>query len=281
MCPRGARLIRGVGGYLERAELVCHCLLLETDRGLILVDTGLGTGDIDDPRGRLGAVFCAVTGPKLSRDETALAHVARLGFNRDDVRHIVPTHLDLDHAGGLSDFPAATVHIYDAEHAAAQLPRTIHERHRYRAAHWAHKPKWAVHSLDGERWYGFDAVRAVPGTDGDVLLVPLHGHTRGHCGVAVKTSAGWLLHAGDAYFFHGEMDPVAPRCTPGLAVFQRQVAFDDGARMRNQARLRALARDHASEVKVFCAHSPEELAELAARETASAPPARTRASALN
>ncbi len=29
-------------------------------------------------------------------------------------------------------------------------------------------------------------------------LVPLFGHTRGHCGVAVRTEQGWLFHAGDA-----------------------------------------------------------------------------------
>jgi hypothetical protein len=30
----------------------------------------------------------------------------------------------------------------------------------------------------------------------------------------------WLLQAGDAYFYHGEMDPQRPRCTPGLRFHQ-------------------------------------------------------------
>jgi len=42
-------------------------------------------------------------------------------------------------------------------------------------------------------------VRALPGARDDVLLIPLPGHSRGHCGVAVKTGEGWLLHCGDAY----------------------------------------------------------------------------------
>lgn len=32
------------------------------------------------------------------------------------------THLDFDHAGGISDFPHATVHVLATEYNAAQLP---------------------------------------------------------------------------------------------------------------------------------------------------------------
>lgn len=257
-----ARLVNGRGSLFEAGLMVCHCLLLETKDGLALVDTGLGTEDCADPALRLGRGFGVAARPRLDPAETALAHVTRLGFQREDVRHLVPTHLDLDHAGGLPDFPGATVHIFRPEHDAAMSPRTTIEKHRYRAPHWAHGPKW--HLLDvaegGDSWFGFDSVRALGGTDDEVLLVPTIGHTRGHCAVAVRTSDGWLLHAGDAYFFDAEMDATRPRCTPALAAFQRIAAIDDQARVSNQQRLRALARDHGSEVRIFCAHSPVELA---------------------
>ena len=38
-------------------------------------------------------------------------------------------------------------------------------------------------------------------------MVPLPGHTLGHAGVAIDTPDGWLLNAGDAYFYRHEMDP--------------------------------------------------------------------------
>jgi glyoxylase-like metal-dependent hydrolase (beta-lactamase superfamily II) len=98
--------------------------------------------------------------------------------------------------------------------------------------------------------------------------VPTIGHTRGHCAIAVRTQSGWLLHAGDAYFFHEEMNADRPRCTPLLAAFQRLVAIDDETRRYNRDRLRALANEHRSEVKVFCAHSPEELASFERGPTA-------------
>lgn len=109
-------------------------------------------------------------------------------------------------------------------------------------------------------------------------MAPLQGHTRGHCAIAVETGAAhdrggeaardagsteragarWLVHAGDAYFCRGEMDPEGRRCTPGLDAFQRIVEVDGAARRKNQERLRILARDHAAEVAVFCAHDPVE-----------------------
>jgi glyoxylase-like metal-dependent hydrolase (beta-lactamase superfamily II) len=90
-------------------------------------------------------------------------------------------------------------------------------------------------------------------------MVPLHGHSRGHAAIAVDSDDGWLLHCGDAYFFHGEMDPSRPHCPIGLRAFQRSAAIDDQKRRWNQRRLRALVREHAHEVKVFSAHDPAEL----------------------
>lgn len=258
MCPLGGRLLSGKGGWLDRAELVCHCLLVETDAGLLLVDTGLGLADCADPSARLGP-FVALSRPRCDPAETAARQVEMLGFRREEVRHIAVTHLDLDHAGGLADFPEATVHVYEPELDAALARATLREKNRYRPAQWKHGARWARYRTRGERWNGFDCVRQLEGLPPEVLLVPLVGHTRGHAGVAVRGDAGWLLHAGDAYFFHGEMDPVAPHCTPAFELFQRMVALDDAARRANRDRLQALARDRARDLRVFCAHDAVEL----------------------
>jgi len=261
--------------------MVCHCLLVETSGGLALVDTGLGTADVADPRARLGAGFAAMMGAPFSRDETALAHIERLGFRRPDVRHILPTHLDLDHAGGLSDFPDATVHLLTREHDAAIARRTLGERGRYRPMQIAHRPRWNLLETGGERWFGFDSVRAVDGTKDEILIVPLVGHTRGHSGIAVKTDGGWILHAGDAYFFHGEVHENPPRCPPFLTAFQSLVEVDREARLGNQARLRELVRDHGSEVTVVSAHCPIELDRALAAKPALARPKREDLAYLN
>ena len=258
MCPFSRRLINGRGGWLASAHICCHCLLIEGRNSLILVDTGLGTGDVAQPA-RLGLGFQWAMRPTLMMKETALHQIRALGFDPKDVLHIVPTHLDLDHAGGLGDFPQAQVHVFEPEYEAAMSRSTFHERSRYLPVQWAHGAKWARHEVQGDSWMGFEAMHALPSTDDEVLLVPLTGHTRGHCGVAVRGQTGWMLHCGDAYFFHGEME-TTPHCPPGLLAFQRIVQMDGRARMANQQRLRVFKQAHGHEVQVFCAHDPVELA---------------------
>ncbi|MBE7479918.1 MAG: MBL fold metallo-hydrolase [Polyangiaceae bacterium] len=259
MCPHGGRLLSGTGSLRTQAKLICHCLLIETSEGLVLVDSGLGTADVSSPERTVGRHFLLFARPGRDPAETALSQVERLGFSRDDVRHIVLTHCDLDHAGGLPDFPKATVHVHADERDATLHPRTRLERTRYVKAHFAHEPKWAVYRPKGEPWFGFDCVRDLTGLPPEILLIPLHGHTRGHSGVAVHTRSGWLLHAGDAYFHRLEMAPDRRRCPPLLDAFQRIVEIDGQARMKNQARLRRLVRESSDEVRVFSAHDPVEL----------------------
>lgn len=181
--------------------LVSHCLLVETKSGLVLVDTGLGLQDIENPARSLGSGFMILARPRLDPEETAVRQVERLGFSRSDVRHIIVTHLDLDHAGGMSDFPEAQVHLLNSEYAAAIAPTTFKDRYRYRASHWEHGPSWVLYKVQRERWFGFECVRQMQGLPPEILLVPLEGHTRGHAGVAVYSQGSWLLHAGDAYYF--------------------------------------------------------------------------------
>jgi glyoxylase-like metal-dependent hydrolase (beta-lactamase superfamily II) len=51
----------------------------------------------------------------------------------------------------------------------------------------------------GGKWYDFDAIH-LP-FEPEMYLLPLFGHTSGHCGVAVKDRDGWLLHVADAASF--------------------------------------------------------------------------------
>lgn len=256
MCPRGERLLTGRGGLLAQGKLIVHCLLLEAGGELVLVDTGLGLDDAANPV-RLGQPFRAIVRPECIAAESAIRQVEELGLDPGDVRHIVATHLDVDHAGGLGDFPAAQVHVFAPELTAAMDP-PLRERARYVSAQWEHGPNWVEYEVDGDSWFGFESVRLLPDLDLEIALVPLPGHSTGHSGVAVNTGDGWLLHCGDAYFHHDEMS-TPPSCPPGLRIFQALMAHDGKVRQQNQERLRELARRHVDEVRLICSHDPDQL----------------------
>jgi glyoxylase-like metal-dependent hydrolase (beta-lactamase superfamily II) len=257
-----------------RARLTSHCLLVETDQGLVLVDTGYGLRDVRDPRSHLAKPFLAMLKPELREEMTAIRQIEQLGFQARDVRNIVLSHLDFDHAGGLSDFPEAAVHMLGDEISSASAQRTWLDRMRYRPQQWTTRSQWRSYSMQaGETWYGFEGVQEV-GLGPDVLLVPLIGHTLGHAGIAIRSDDGWLLYAADAYFFHAEMDHERPRCTPGLELYQTMMEKNRGARLLNQRRLRELVRQHGSDVRVFCAHDVREFERLAGRSHRDPLPAR-------
>ena len=249
--------------------MCCHCLLIEGRDGLILIDTGLGVEDVSDPR-RLGFLFNSLVRPQLEVAETALRQVADLGFRMSDVRHIVPTHLDPDHAGGLADFPEARVHVFAPELKAALNP-SLRERMRYRKAQLSAVERWApVEGEGGDSWFGFSSVRALPGGREQVLMVPLAGHSRGHCGVAFETPEGWLLHCGDAYFHRAEVAQDSGRTPAGIKWVESIVNFDRQARIANQKRLRELAKTFGRDVKLICSHDPTELAAARSAKPATA-----------
>lgn len=258
MCPVG-------GSALGMRPLGCHCLLIETDRGLVLVDTGFGMEDVERPRPRLSSFFIRLDRIRFDAMDTAVEQVRELGFKPADVRHIVLTHLDFDHAGGITDFPGATVHLLADEAAAARHRRGFIARRRYRPAQWRAAAKWQEYKPEGENWFGFSAVRQLRDLPPEILLVPLPGHSAGHCGVAVRSGPRWLLHAGDAYFDHAEMNPQHPHVPFGLAAYQRLMQTDGAARRQNQQRLRDLAARARDEVTIFCSH---DLVELEGRQRA-------------
>lgn len=246
--------------------LSCHCLLLETPAsGLVLVDTGLGTQDYADMTSRLGKAFVhGYARPKRDPALAAIRQIRAMGYDPRDVRHIVMTHMDLDHVGGLSDFPHAKVHLHEAELKQCTERRTFKDRHRYLPAMWAHGIRSETYSQEGEPWFGFEAVRNLRGLPPDILLVPLFGHTMGHCGVAVRGTQGWLLHAGDAYFDPREVKQPQRQCAWKVGLFQALVQTHRATRLHNQARLRAFTAEH-PEVQVFCAHNPFEFEQAASR----------------
>ena len=233
--------------------IVCHVLLVETDNGLVLVDSGLRPSGLRGSHAG-SARPAACCGPRFDVEETAARQVEALGFRRDDVRHIITTHFDIDHIGGLADFPDAQVHVTAAEALGAMRPPTRMEKFRFRSAQWAHGPKIVEHEPDGEKWRGFAAAKELDAIAPGIVLVSLPGHSRGHACVAVDAGHRWVLHCGDAFYYEGTID--GRSTVPSL---MRAVGDDDRVRPKGDARQPCPARG------AVCASGPGSADRLGAR----------------
>jgi glyoxylase-like metal-dependent hydrolase (beta-lactamase superfamily II) len=255
MYPRMAGIF---APQLDRSP--CLCLLIECGGRLILVDTGFGTRDMEDTS-RLGP-FRVVLNVQPDTELRAVRQIQRLGCRPEDVTDIICTHLDRDHAGGLPDFPHATVHVSSAEHKAVLNRRTIPEKERYRKCHFSHGPQWAIHdTASGEEWFNMDRVRELPGLPPEILLVPLPGHTRGHCGVAINRGDGWLLHCGDAYYIKEELRRRG-KAPAGVRRFRRFAHINFTKAMSQVERLKELLNNDKAKVSMIAAHDQYEYRNL-------------------
>jgi glyoxylase-like metal-dependent hydrolase (beta-lactamase superfamily II) len=238
--------------FLVDVETIVYCLLVETSSGPVLIDTGFGTRDYENPSGKM-RFFLYWMGVPRDPEELAVNQVRGLGFEPHDVKHIIQTHMHIDHAGGLVDFPWAEVHIYEGEYQGILRPKGFME-FAYIKDHWRHNPKWARHNEPIVDWFGFEAVPILNTPEADFLFIPLPGHTRGHCGVAIGKPGNWLLHCGDAASpFHRGAD-LHER---GNAAYQLNFIPDglaDNILGGHHSRLLSLLKAHGDEVKAVSAH---------------------------
>lgn len=213
------------------------CLLVETRRGLVLVEAGLALEDYRDPTAIIN-LFRIFTRMPFDPEQAIIRQVKRLGFIPQDVRHIVLTHMHFDHCGGIADFPWARVHVHANEYQDIRYLRFRRWADGgYNRRVLSHEPDLALYESVNANWLGFDAIR-LPFKK-EIYLVPLFGHTRGHCGVAIKSDNGWYFHVGDAGSFTGRVPAWLLRIFIGP----------------HHARLRAFESAH-PEVRMFTGHMP-------------------------
>ena len=102
-----------------------------------------------------------------------------------------------------------------------------------------------------------EARPVLTGFSSEVLLIPLFGHTLGHCGVAVQQGARWLLHVGDAYYLRAELfEDNHP-----VSALAAQRADNDEWRQASLSELRRLMKDYSDEIEMTGYHDITELPE--------------------
>jgi glyoxylase-like metal-dependent hydrolase (beta-lactamase superfamily II) len=257
LCPfTGKKIIQKIPFLKKWVTLVCHCLLIETNNELILVDTGLGIKDIThNDRFFSNLLFSNFAKPILDLKETAYHQVINLGLDPKDVKHIIATHLDADHIGGIADFPHAKIHILEQEWQAAFGDKSLFEMTRYLPEQFRHGPIWERYRVAGDKWNGFEAVRQLTGLPPEILLIPLPGHTRGHAGVVVDTGTSKEFFVGDAYMHRNQLLRKSPPAY--IPLYNKLIQTDLKAFELNLERLSDL-QDQNDNIEIYCSHDTSE-----------------------
>jgi glyoxylase-like metal-dependent hydrolase (beta-lactamase superfamily II) len=225
--------------------------VIDHPEGVIVVDTGQGTHLLASrrslhPYARWEVRF------RIERDQEIGPQLRALGIGPRDVRHVVLTHLHIDHDGGLAHFPHSEIHVSRGELATASgwLGRV----RGYLPNRW---PSWfdpVPLDLTGGAFGPFAASRRLT-TAGDVIAVATPGHTANHLSVVFENDGMTYFLAGDASYTERHM---LAGCVDGVS------EDDDTAR----ATLTAIGRFARSRPTVYLpTHDPESAARATSRTT--------------
>lgn len=225
----------GAKAMWNREELPCRCLLIEGKNSLTLVDAGYNPYGISQTK---SFIQKNVLGAHAEKSETASEQIKKLGYELKDVQNIIITHLDPDHTGDLINFPWATVHMHTKElETAGQIEKFPKFKERF----WPHLWKDAkikTHDITNETWRNFSSTVVLNAIDDDLLLIPMPGHTMGHCGVATKLDDQWILHCGDAFYLGTDLLLERKGLSNVSLILGEAMAFNNKQRLQTLQKIR-------------------------------------------
>lgn len=138
--------------------------------------------------------------------EAMVAQLAAIGLRPGDLQAVLLSHFHGDHMAGLKDFPGTPIgcsqqgwlqtrHLQGvAALRQAFVPDLVPTDIDTRLRFFEQFPQVALDPVLQPFTQGY----ALPGSQGDIVLVPLPGHAAGHFGAFVRSETGWVLLASDA-----------------------------------------------------------------------------------
>jgi N-acyl homoserine lactone hydrolase len=194
--------------------------------GPILIDTGMHSSVAVDPQQNLGRVGArAFGGMKMEQSDALAAQLReRFGIDHSDVKLVAMTHLHIDHASAMSDFPEATFVFTKREWEAATEPRGW--QHGYRQQQFDHAFDYRLldfEAPDVDSYATFGRSLDLLG-DGSIRAVYTPGHTHGHMSLVLRLRDREALVAGDAIFTRRTLsEGILPWRTEDDHVFRRSL----------------------------------------------------------
>ena len=191
----------------EWLEFPVPAFLVEDPRaGPVLIDTGFHPSVAVEPRKNLGPVaHILFKDVRMEAEQAATAQLRAKGVEPSRVNVVVMTHLHVDHASAISEFPDATFVVSRAEWAAATRQGQLHGYVRRQFDHAFDYRLLDFEGPDVESFASFGRSCDLFG-DGSVRCVYTPGHTLGHQSVVLRLRRREALVAADAVYLRRTLD---------------------------------------------------------------------------
>ncbi|MGB3099440.1 MAG: N-acyl homoserine lactonase family protein [Solirubrobacterales bacterium] len=181
-------------------------LIQHPKAGAVLVDTALHPSVAAKPAANLGRAAAMVGKFRMPNGDLP-TQLRERGVDPKSIETVVMTHLHLDHASGIAEFPNATFVLSDPEWTAATtVPRPI--THGYRRAHYDYLFDYRTIDFGGpliDSYASFGRTFDLFG-DGSIRLAFTPGHTDGHLSVVARLREHDFVIAGDAVWTADQLD---------------------------------------------------------------------------
>ncbi len=181
-------------------------LIQHPKAGAVLVDTALHPSVAAKPAANLGRAAAMVGKFRMPNGDLP-TQLRERGVDPKSIETVVMTHLHIDHASGIAEFPNAAFVLSDPEWTAATtVPRPI--THGYRRAHYDYLFDYRTIDFGGpliDSYASFGRTFDLFG-DGSIRLAFTPGHTDGHLSVVARLREHDFVIAGDAVWTADQLD---------------------------------------------------------------------------
>ncbi|AYD03648.1 N-acyl homoserine lactonase family protein [Neorhizobium sp. NCHU2750] len=239
------------GGYIrpDRGALVLGeqgpvtipspTFLMEHERGLVLMDTGMVPAAADDVHAVYGDM-AELDGISLKPEHRVDRQLEMIGFKTSDVDYVIMSHLHWDHTGGMYLFPHAKFFVMSGELQYAFWPRAGGPLYRREDIEPTRGFDWTEIEIPDFDFFG----------DGSLRVVHLPGHSPGNASLVVRLANRTFILAGDTAHLRSGLEKDLPMPSD----------WNTFEAVRSIRKLKQMA--HSLDARIWMLHDDEDWAEF-------------------
>jgi N-acyl homoserine lactone hydrolase len=187
------------GGSDKIIDIPIPSFLIEHPKGLVLFDTGCAPEVAVDPEGYWGLATKFLRNIRYTADQVVDRQVRLHGYKPEDVKYVIPSHLHLDHSGGLKLFPQAEFVVMKGELPYAYWP-DLKARNGF-----------ILNDLLPTRGFNWNELGGDTDLfgDGSLMILKTAGHTPGECSLQVRLKQETVVLTGDTIHIRPQLETLA------------------------------------------------------------------------